>query len=189
MKTLQNLIVLCLIATTFACGDKDDGCEGQKDIYHYLSQDAKSKIPYTGIDTLRFVSNTGDTAICIGQGKKVTYDSQFNQGGTCNWYEQYEVNTMLFVDDIPQNNIEIKLSQKIGALYFNFKTYTYYIDPVFIGDSRLHSFRSEYNIENKTYYNVHLLESKTSNNNILVFSSVYGIIQIINGSNEIWNRL
>ena len=70
MKTLQNLIVLCLIATTFACGDKDDGCGERKDAYYYLSADAKSKIPYTGTDTLVFVSNTGDTARCIGQGTK-----------------------------------------------------------------------------------------------------------------------
>jgi hypothetical protein len=186
MKTLRNLIVLGLMATTFACGEKDDGCEGQKDIYHYLSQDAKSKIPYTGIDTLRFVSNTGDTAICIGQGKQVTYDSQFNQGVTCNWYEQYEVNSTSYVGDL---NIEISHSKRIEAIRFKIDLFEFGIFNYHVGRTDISTYLDSIVIDNKTYLHVHKLENREYSNLYIIYNRQDGIIQINSTNNKSWNRL
>ena len=47
-----------------------------------ISAADKSKIPFTGTDTLVYISTDGDTAILYGQGKKVFIDAvQKNSGG------------------------------------------------------------------------------------------------------------
>jgi hypothetical protein len=53
------------------CGPKGDGCEEHEPVnmYYNISADDKSKIPFTGTDTLVYISTDGDTAVLYGQGK------------------------------------------------------------------------------------------------------------------------
>jgi hypothetical protein len=78
MKTKTNSILL--FAFTLSCvflfntckKNNSDPCAGLTSQTHnyYVSPDNKSKIPYTGTETLVFVSNTGDTVTLYGQGKQ-----------------------------------------------------------------------------------------------------------------------
>jgi hypothetical protein len=53
------------------CGPKGDGCEEHEPVntYYNISAADKSKIPFTGTDTLVYISTDGDTAVLYGQGK------------------------------------------------------------------------------------------------------------------------
>ncbi len=176
--------MLCFIATTFACGDKDDGCGERKDAYYYLSADAKSKIPYTGTDTLVFVSNTGDTARCIGQGTQVAFEEQ-NDGGICPSFSQYEVNSTSYVGDL---NIEISLPSRVSDLSIIFNNILFYRSISVIGNDKEPGYLFEYVINNKTFNHVHVIKNKINNEQILIYSISYGILQVNDGK-TIWNRL
>jgi hypothetical protein len=76
MKQLLTLlpVAFCLIGM-FAlqnCGPKGDGCEEHETVnkYYNISADDKSKIRFTGTDTLVYISTDGDTAVLYGQGKR-----------------------------------------------------------------------------------------------------------------------
>ncbi|MES2653960.1 MAG: hypothetical protein V4620_00115 [Bacteroidota bacterium] len=73
MKTLHLSILFLLILFSQSCGKVTDGCPQSTNDFYNLTDEEKSKIPYTGNDTLVFISNQGDTATLIGQGKKQTY--------------------------------------------------------------------------------------------------------------------
>ena len=184
MKTLRNLIVLGLMATTFACGDKDDGCGERKDRYYYLSADAKSKIPYTGTDTLVFVSNTGDTARCIGQGTQVTYESVLS-AGPCPGSQEYEVNSTSYVGE--NQEIVITNSKLIQDINIHFDNHLFIVANDVIGKTNISFYRSEYIIGMITYKNVYIIEGRGSNENSLVYNSELGIIQIKLGTEKTWN--
>jgi hypothetical protein len=185
MKTLQNLIVLCFIATTFACGDKDDGCGERKDRYYYLSADAKSKIPYTGTDTLVFVSNTGDTARCIGQGTQVSYESVLS-AGPCPGSQEYEVNSTSYVGDL---NIEISLRVNRNRIVITMQDSEHSIGFSQVGDLRVYSYMPSITIDSVTYMHVHELDNNLQLFRKIIFNQQYGIIQINHLNNKIWNRL
>jgi hypothetical protein len=119
---------------------KDPGpCGGQK-TYYYLSEEDKAKVPYTGTDTLVFVSNTNDTAVCIGQGKKQFYTVEYDSGNPdCKppeyYYEAYnykfiDTNNLLNITLNVYNyedNMEIKNNDlslfPINLIYFYEKYY------------------------------------------------------------------
>jgi hypothetical protein len=80
MKTQAiHIVAIILLAGSmlFSCkNEKQDPCEGvaPSEIHHYQIKDEyKSKIPYSGTDTLTFISNAGDTAKLVGLGK-ATYE-------------------------------------------------------------------------------------------------------------------
>ena len=62
--------MLFAMALVFSNCKKDNSsakCDDTK-YYHYLSVADKAKVAYTGKDSLVYISNNNDTAICIGQG-------------------------------------------------------------------------------------------------------------------------
>ncbi|MES2653959.1 MAG: hypothetical protein V4620_00110 [Bacteroidota bacterium] len=73
MKTLHLPILLLLTLCYQSCGKETDGCPESTNDFYNLTDAEKSKVPYTGSDTLVFISNEGDTATLVGQGKKQTY--------------------------------------------------------------------------------------------------------------------
>ena len=75
-KILKFAILLAIITS---CSKDPGPCGGQK-TYYYLSEADKAKVPYAGTDTLVFVSNTNDTAVCIGQGKKQFFTVEYDSG-------------------------------------------------------------------------------------------------------------
>jgi hypothetical protein len=93
--SLFKTVLLCIAFVFIQSCTKDNGPCGGNETYHYLKEIDKAKVPYTGTDTLVFVSNTNDTAICIGQGKKLFYTARsFSvNAGECEddtyYYEAY----------------------------------------------------------------------------------------------------
>ncbi len=69
---LFTLLCSITISLSHCKKDKGDPCAGypSKTNNYYVSDDNKSKIPYTGTDTLVFISDVGDTATLYGQGKQ-----------------------------------------------------------------------------------------------------------------------
>lgn len=119
---LFNFLFLTSITLLASCGD-ESSCGDNVPTYetYNLSADEKSKVPYTGTDTLIFVSNTNDTAILIGQGKKVYYEEQLIDAGPpdCSTPRigKYEVNEMVFVDPkkiLRDINIKLMVNNKSG---------------------------------------------------------------------------
>lgn len=82
MKTLKILSIISLITFIQSCS-KDTKCSfADTNIYYNLADSNKAKIPYTGTDTLVFISDQGDTATLVGQGKKTYYNTITNNAGT-----------------------------------------------------------------------------------------------------------
>ncbi len=185
MKTIRNLIVLGLMATTFACGDKDDGCGERKDRYYYLSADAKSKIPYTGTDTLVFVSNTGDTARCIGQGTQVSYES-VSSARPCPGSQEYEVNSTSYVGDM---NFDVALRANRNRIVISMQDSEHSIGFSQVGDQRVYSYLPAFIIDSVVYKDVHELDNNLQLFRKIIFNQQFGIIQINHLNNKIWNRL
>lgn len=107
MKKLQTYLLSLLIIVSFtACKrDSSNGCGGSIKSYHFLSDANKAKVPYSGTDTLVFVSNANDTAVCIGQGRKQFYEvlSTPVANGDCDPdFDYYEAYYYKFID---KNNL------------------------------------------------------------------------------------
>lgn len=65
----DRVIELCILFLLTLTGCKyDPHCKTDWPTV-YLSDFDKSRVPYSGNDTIVFVSNNGDTAICVGNGK------------------------------------------------------------------------------------------------------------------------
>jgi hypothetical protein len=143
---LYKTILLCIaFVFTQSCQKESNGPCGGNKTYYYLSEIDKAKVPYTGTDTLVFVSNTNDTAVCIGQGKKLFYTAHsFSvNAGECEddtyYYEAYNYkfkdrNNMLNIslnifeyDLIAYEVMEIKKEEislhPINLIYFFSKYY------------------------------------------------------------------
>ncbi len=128
---LLFISIFSLLFILQAC-KRDNPCEGMDPsdkVYNYNIPDSnKTKIPYTGDDTLIFVSNTGDTATLIGQGKDDYFESTrklTNGGGDCPKYavSNYE-NVDLFYEGNNSINIlkyKVYLSEDVvgGLTGFN----------------------------------------------------------------------
>lgn len=82
-KTHYSIPILALALLISSCGQKESNCGYDKttNVYYALSDDAKTKIPYTGTETIAFVSDAGDTATLTGQGKK-DYDVTTTSGSS-----------------------------------------------------------------------------------------------------------
>lgn len=64
-----------LLLQLFSCQPEENCPERETKYSQYnISEDDKSKIPFTGTDTLVYISNDGDTAILYGRGKKAFID-------------------------------------------------------------------------------------------------------------------
>lgn len=117
VKTTTKLVsILILIILAQSCTKDSSFCGDQSDknVYYNIAGSNKAKIPYTGTDTLVFISEANDTATLIGQGKK-TYYKQVVKGNGYNdcprsTYYNYENLEFNFVSS---NNLVNKITFKI----------------------------------------------------------------------------
>lgn len=114
-----------------------------KKTYYNLSDVDKAKVPYTGNDTLVFVSNTNDTAICIGQGKEQIYTevcfTSVECEPNCDYFDGYKYS---FFDKNNLLNLLINQTQRdevmdiyvsntrLYPINLSFLTQKYYDDSV-----------------------------------------------------------
>ena len=69
MKQKISLLLILLTSAFFSCRREGSLCIPNH-TYQNMMESDKLLVKYTGEDTLIFVNNFNDTAICIGQGKK-----------------------------------------------------------------------------------------------------------------------
>lgn len=158
---------------------KDPGpCGGQK-TYYYLSEEDKAKVPYTGTDTLVFVSNTNDTAVCIGQGKKQFFTVEYDSGNPdCKPPEYYyEAYNYKFIDTNNLLNITLNIykddlnTYDVLELYANEKLF-YPINLEFL----ITKYYNDSVETNKGIYNT--IKIKFSDENVLQYNTQKGVLEI-----------
>ncbi len=95
MKTkLLYISIISLLFIIQACKRNESPCSKytSKSYKFLLADSTKAQIPYTGNETLMFISNLGDTAILTGQGKNdYILNSTVNVGNdpACPKYDDY----------------------------------------------------------------------------------------------------
>src|ERR1700741_1853934 len=68
-RARQISVVFLLLLNLNSCKRETNPCHDPVTTKETLDEDNKKKIPYTGYDTLTFISNNGDTLRFAGQGK------------------------------------------------------------------------------------------------------------------------
>lgn len=194
---IQFLIMLSLLAILTSCSKDPGPCGGQK-IYYYLSEEDKAKVAYTGTDTLIFVSNTSDTVVCIGQGKKQfyeTYSSPVNNGDCDPATYYYEAFNYRF----KTNNLNFKLDFTIYKndltgletihIFFNNVDYKLYL--VDLGNSKVSNYVDSIKIYND--WNKKVTTTLGFDNIVygkLFYNQEKGILKIQNNdSTNVWQLL
>ena len=146
MKKLNFLSLSFLAVSAFflqTC--KKDHCVNKDrtplDIFHKLSEEDKSKVPFKGNDTLVYYSDAGDTAILYGQEKKEGYnwamggDGDFDCPRTYNHY--YESNEYSYIGN-DSGLFQIKYNLFIyefdsgSGIHYVLNTFEYGFAPSFI---------------------------------------------------------
>ena len=151
MKT-KLLCIIGLIILFQNC-TKDPSCGDQSKIEnsYNISADDKSKIPFKGNDTLTYISDAGDTAILIGNGKRAYMDVISKNIGDleCSRYQVDNNETIIFEylgNNLELNRIKYKITGNkertliefnINILYANdypyyFNSEKFYTDSILI---------------------------------------------------------
>jgi len=117
IKMIYFVVLMAVIATLGiqSCG-KGSPCEGRDMTdaitVYTIADSIKANIPYTGWDTLVFVSDVGDTATLYGQGKRTYFKENINSTtGDCpkRTIEKYENTEIGFIgmDQIHSINVNL----------------------------------------------------------------------------------
>ncbi|MEI6596318.1 MAG: hypothetical protein WCO28_12200 [Bacteroidota bacterium] len=95
---LFTLLIITAIYFTSCKPDEQSPCSDASNTIVNLTAIELSKVPYTGFDTLYFLSKTGDTNIVVGGGKQYYYDTKYStQPPDCpqnqtTQYQAYKIN-------------------------------------------------------------------------------------------------
>jgi hypothetical protein len=189
----QSLIIILLLFS--ACSKQP--CNGSnytpKNFNYLIDDNTKAQIPYTGNETLIFISNQGDTAILKGQGKnnfmkKTTKNSVTSMD--CPEYDNYNFEQV----DVEYKGNNFNLSNLFYWVYHNeyHEINTDVIINNSFSDSHL-AYSGYYN--NTSKYNLQVqcgskmilgVKIYGKNNNPIIYNKSYGIIQIQIDSNLIY---
>lgn len=140
MKINQFLLVIIYLLFIFSCKRESPCSNYTSKSYKFLLADStKAQIPYNGNETLMFISNQGDTAVLIGQGKNNYILKNSINVGTSPDCPQYDNYSYEYVDlDYKANNENLfhvfyrlsinKYSQNEVTVYLNnVSEYTAYL--------------------------------------------------------------
>jgi hypothetical protein len=147
-----SLLLICSCKRETNCGDLSDVITN-----YNISGEDKAKIPYTGSDTLIFISDVNDTAILIGQGKNIYYTKERNSLSSGDCPRMGEDNFENFAINFNGPNADLSIlkyvfymtKDKRGGVYITINNNTYpesinfLNNPYYYTDSTL--------IENKYY--------------------------------------
>jgi hypothetical protein len=192
MKT--KLIYISIISLLFilqACKPSVPDCGDLSDVItnYNIPDSNKAKIPYIGKDTLVFISDAGDTATLIGQGKNTHYESVRSNisGGDCprtgiTNYENVEYN---FKNTLLLLKLNIDESQPINKISYTSLSF-------YINDRKTTERTYEFIINSATQndsikiFNRYFTGKYIDLNNTLLFSFEIGILKFKDINNKIW---
>jgi hypothetical protein len=197
MKHKLLLIFLLFTSTFFSCRKDDDTPCDNKDYHYNLSEEDKSKVPYTGYDTLVFVSNTNDTAVCIGQGKKQFYLRTVIPNYTINncsipSTDNYEAYNYKFSSNNSKFNIELDQYKKnengLEYIFFQFNKIYFILYNRRVGNPNSNNFIDSILVKDKWFKNVSMASRDfNSQYDNLYYNKNFGILKIQNAdSSEVW---
>jgi len=196
------------LSTTFFCFSillytgcrPDDGnpCPDKPDVsYNYLSDADKAKVPYYktgGYDTLVYVSNTGDSAVCVGQGVQQYFNIQYYQSNpACRPNaRKNEFNEFKFVSNSSLENIDIVFYKDFilpPSWLWSGKVITISISNVIYSGSmtRIEYFIDSIELNNKKYYQLQIFyENNSIIHQKLYYNNQIGVIGF-ELNQKIWN--
>ncbi len=182
---MKKLLSFCIIIASSCClqNCKRDNCSKIQppDEYYNVTETDLSKIPFSGDDTLTYVSDAGDTANLYGQEKIVSYDHVRHgiDGPDCPWH---------YWDFIYQHvNYTFKGTDSLYMLKYNIYTSADYREPILhfqFNEEKSDGGPDVYN--NESYYTSSIMiNGKTISairvidpNVEFVFNYRYGFLQI-----------
>jgi hypothetical protein len=205
MKSTILAIFIPIIILFSRC-KRHDLCDGTSPDYYFhlkLGDSTLSKMPHTGLDTLIFYNQYGDTVFLKGIGTE-TLTSVYNihQDPNCGYSEHYsyDYKTLHYEQDptlsntskeFPIKTIEIDadsndsytISERNGGYSISF--YTLFAQRVyfFLNDKY---YTQNISIGNQNYNCVPFVG--LPNGNSLYFNHYHGIVQVIESDTVIWNR-
>jgi hypothetical protein len=194
------------IATFTSCSlfskEEPYDCPDRTD-YYQLSESQKRIIPYTGYDTIRMVSNEGDTLTCIGRGKQYFTTQKFEAYsdpgcGNHGTYSNYEAYKIEFVDSVKNEKIElVHCEQAVVGRYKGGSTIYVSLHEGEGGtwDDQIslpgaYNFLGSVEIQGIVYSNVTKAESDPLDTaEFVLINKTNGIIKIQLSNNEIWELI
>jgi hypothetical protein len=196
MKTKLLYITIISQILIQACKRNESPCSNytSKSYKFLLADSTKAQIPYTGNETLMFISNQGDTAILTGQGKNdYILNSTVNVGNdpACPKYDDYSFEYVdceykgnnenlfhvfytLYIDKWGDEYTNIILND----IYSKYKAYTGYYNDT----SR---YSNQIDIGNNRVGGI-IIEGDNNTDPTFTYNKSYGIIQIKIDSNLIY---
>lgn len=128
--SLPLLTLLCITAFYFtSCKpDEQSPCSDASNTIVNLTAIELNKVPYTGFDTLYFLSKTGDTNIVVGGGKQYYYDTKYStQPPDCpqNQSTQYQAYKINFTPTKGDLNFSIIQREIKYSIYINVNKYPF----------------------------------------------------------------
>ena len=199
MKNKIDLVLffalICSSALVFnSCKrNNDPPCTNGANNYYNITADEKSKIPYTGTDTLIYISNSNDTAKLLGQGKQDYFLNQPHYGGNpeCNpGSENYQTYYYSFMGKQSLlNEIDVEYHSTGGGVYDMNINIT--INNIKIINENLFAyFNSNYtdtiHINNKLYYGRNIKGDGIDSLTVFFYNYNFGILKIKFSNNQIW---
>ncbi len=143
-----KIIITAFLLLLLPCCQPTEDCKETENIYHSITEDTKSKMPYSGNDTISFLSDAGDTAILIGQGKVRSEEVETISHPICppTRITRYELITISFTGSNPElallnirlkseRNIRVEtktLSQSTGTVYLDYMLANSPEDSIFL---------------------------------------------------------
>jgi hypothetical protein len=193
-KLFQTQSLLLFLLLFVACSKQSPCNDYTSKTFNYLLPDStKAQIPYTGKETLTFISNQGDTAILKGQGKnnymknekvKVSSNPECPQEDNYSYERvdiEYKGNNFNLFNVFYSLEVD-KWKDKRTNVYFNQNSsnshlaYTEYYNDT-----------SRYNIQIQCGSKIIIgLKIQGKNNDPIIYNKSYGIIQIQINSNLIY---
>jgi len=194
--TTKLISILLLNILAQSCS-KESPCNNytSQTFSYKLSENNKNQIPFKGSDTLRYISNIGDTAILIGQGKNnyiLNSKIRVSTNPDCPEYDNYSNEFVdikykgtnpnlfeIFVRYDNQNNWGDEYTNVyLNKLNANYKAYSdYYNDTV--------RYNQIVNISNKKIFGI-IIPGDNNKDPFFIYNKYYGILQITLDSNTVY---
>jgi hypothetical protein len=194
MKHKISLLLILFTSTFFSCRREGSLCIPNH-TYQNMMESDKLLVKYTGEDTLIFVNNFNDTAICIGQGKKQYYliepINNYNKD-TCTVRSTHNYEAFRYTFNSPTSEFYFDLLLRAGAITINYKNrISFEISLGHINERRAVTYLDSITILNKTYKNV-TFSNQFYNPKFarLYYNQEFGVLKIQNSdSTEVWELL
>ena len=192
MKTKYSILFFAFLWTITlhlnSC-KPDASCPGAtSSVFNFTSAEL-GKVPYSGSDTLYFLSKTGDTNIVVGGGKQFYYDTEYG-GTSADCPQNRNVQHQAYKINFTPIKGDLKLKIVHQATYLTIQINDYPIDFVIesslIGakNNSIYHYIDSLKINGINYYNIQSLSSYNTyeglpdNTYLLNYNIAHGVLLI-----------